>query len=117
MSEDRNVVVGSPVRNTPLWMYPIGTVIYPTTICKHPVFLSPASIIFLKQHPDYDVVCHDCVEALAILEGPPPEVRPIPGAMKELEDTYGKEITEAVVKEAIPEIERRTGAPYNPDSP
>lgn len=115
MSEDRNIIVGSPVGNNPLWMYPAGTVIYPTTICKHAVLLSPATIVFMKDHSDYEVVCHDCVEALSILEGPPPEVHPIPGAMKELEDTYGKEITEAVVKEAIPEIERRTGAPFKPE--
>jgi hypothetical protein len=122
MSEEIVLVVGGRDFGLPAMLtnmlYPAGSHPYTgSTECGHRIMLAPEGHRFLAEHEEAKVICSDCVESYSILhseEGEENQVAMIPGAEEALKEHYGEALTEKILQEARPELERRVGGKYVP---
>jgi hypothetical protein len=120
MKQDAVLVVGGRDFGLPpmliRMLYPAGSYAYTgPTECGHRIMLSPEGHRFLAEHEEAKAICSDCVESYSILhneEGEENQVAMLPGAEESLKEHYGEEMTEKILQEARPELERRIGGKF-----
>jgi len=113
--DEEKIIVGSPSRGIPEVFLPIffhpGSKLFKATICDHFVALAPTGQEAFATG-EYGLICNDCLESYTILRGGPVEEPVVmPGSVKELEEQFGVEGAQQVIKEGTPELRRRLGLP------